>query len=293
MEACNQTTIGSVPQASGQQQQPVIVIVQSLPTHGSVQQKRSDEEHYRKFFPKKTIKGLSVFMLVAGILSMLFQISLIFIAEAKTPRWSYRRHIAFIGQGIWCGIFPTIAGGVGIASAKKPSKCIIIALMVLSILSAVMTIPNLTIDSIGVAISTDGYHSYHAGLAATYSINLILALAAGIISIVVGAYTCQAVCCRKSTTGSVIYNPAASVAQSIPMTNLGLTSVIHTGQTAAHNQHLPAAESQSQPPAYSTLANTANEYNSSTTTQREIEEKSAPTARLLSDEGTDQYKRFY
>ena len=57
----------------------------------------------------------------------------------------------FIGQGIWCGIFPTIVGGVGIASAKKPSKCIIIALMVLSILSAVMTIPNLTFDSMGVA----------------------------------------------------------------------------------------------------------------------------------------------
>ena len=78
MEACNQTTIGSVPQASGQQQQPVIVIVQAPPTHGSVQQKRSDEEHYRKFFPQKTILGLSVFMLVAGILSMLFQVTSIF-----------------------------------------------------------------------------------------------------------------------------------------------------------------------------------------------------------------------
>ena len=77
------------------------------------------------------------------------------------------------------------------------------------------------------------------------------------------------------------------------MTNLDLTSAIHTAQTAAHNQHLPAAESQSQPPAYSTLAPAANEYNSSTTAQGEIEEKSALTAGLLSDEGTDQYKRFY
>ena len=78
MHSGNQPTIGNVPQASGQPQQPVIVIVQAPPTHGSVQQKRSDEEHYRKFFPKKTIKGLSVFMLVAGILSMLFQVTLIF-----------------------------------------------------------------------------------------------------------------------------------------------------------------------------------------------------------------------
>lgn len=290
MESGNQPTIGNVPQASGQPQQPVIVIVQAPPTHGSVQQKRSDEEHYRKFFPKKTILGLSVFMLVAGILSMLFQIALICMAQGS--RRSYRHYMAFIGQGIWCGIFPTIAGGVGIASAKKPSKCVVIALMVLSILSAAMTIPNLTFDSMGVASSTDGYYSAHAGLAAAYSINLILALAAGIISIVVSAYTCQAVCCRKSNAGSVMYNPTAAVAQSIPMTNLDLTSVIHSAQTAAHNQHLPVAETQSQPPAYNTLA-AANEYNSTTTTQGEKEEKSALTARQLSDEGTDKYKRFY
>jgi len=288
MESGNQPTIGSFPQATGQPQQPVIVIVQAPPTHGSVQQKRSDEEHYRKFFPKKTIFGLSVFMFVAGILSILFQIALICMAHGSHR--SYRYYIAFIGQGIWCGIFPAIAGGVGIASAKKPSKCIIIALMVLSILSAAMTIPNLTFDSMGVASST-GYYN-HAGLGAIYSINLILALAAGIVSIVVGAYTCQAVCCRKSSAGSVMYNPAAAVAQSIPMTNLDLTSVIHTAQTAAHNQRLPVAETQSQPPAYNTLA-TTNEYNSTTTTQGEKEEKSALTARPLSDEGTDQYKRFY
>ena len=78
METGNQNTIGGIPQASGQQQDPVNVIVLALPTHGSVQQKRSDEELYRKFFPKKSILGLSVFMLVAGILSMLFQVTLAF-----------------------------------------------------------------------------------------------------------------------------------------------------------------------------------------------------------------------
>ena len=89
-----------------------------------------------------------------------------------------------------------------------------------------------------------------------------------------------------------MYNPAAAVAQSVPMTNLDFTNVIHIAQTAAHNQHLPVAESQSQPPAYNTLAAT-NEYNSTTTAQGEKDEKSALTARQLSDERTDQYKRFY
>ena len=89
-------------------------------------------------------------ILVSIFIPGLFQIALICMAEGS--RWSYRHHIYYIGQGIWCGIFPTIAGGVGIASAKKPSKCIIIALMVLSILSALMTIPRLKIDGLGVAM---------------------------------------------------------------------------------------------------------------------------------------------
>ena len=89
-----------------------------------------------------------------------------------------------------------------------------------------------------------------------------------------------------------MYNPTAAVAQSVPMTNSDFTSVIHTAQTAAHSQHLPVAETQSQPPAYNTLAAT-NEYESTTNVQGEKEEKSALTARQLSDEGTDQYKRFY
>ena len=62
MESGNQPTIRNVPQASGQPQQPVVVIVQAPPTHGSVQQKRSDEEYYCKFFPKKTILGLCLYV---------------------------------------------------------------------------------------------------------------------------------------------------------------------------------------------------------------------------------------
>ena len=55
-----------------------------------------------------------------------------------------------IGQGIWCGIFPAVAGGLGIASAKNPSTCIINTLMVLSILSAAMAVPNLAFDGLGI-----------------------------------------------------------------------------------------------------------------------------------------------
>ena len=52
-----------------QQQQPVIVIVQA-PVAGT-----SDDDHFKKFFPKKAVKAISITMLVAGALSAIFQVS--------------------------------------------------------------------------------------------------------------------------------------------------------------------------------------------------------------------------
>ena len=134
--------------------------------------------------------------------------------------------MAYVGQGIWCGMFSVLTGSLGISTANKPSICKIIALMVLSILSAVMSFPHMWLDAMGIdqrqhtqylyliwlfeqiktkfrqyilVIFSSTPRSCGAGdschlLMALFSLNFILALAAGIISIVISAYTCKAVC---------------------------------------------------------------------------------------------------
>ena len=82
---------------------------------------------------------------------MYSQVALLLKYDHNMNNLSWRLGMAAGGQGIWCGIFSVITGGVGITSAKKPSKCIIVALMVLSIFSAVMPIPHATLDGIGIA----------------------------------------------------------------------------------------------------------------------------------------------
>ena len=62
----------SVTQTTGHQ--PVMVIVQAP-------KQREDEEHYEKSYPKKTIFGLSGFLVVAGILSTFIQVLLLFQVE--------------------------------------------------------------------------------------------------------------------------------------------------------------------------------------------------------------------
>merc|ERR1719277_2523419 len=95
-------------------------------------------DHFKKIFPKKTVMGMSIAMIIAGALSVILQIVLIF-----------GPHLSTIGQGIWCGVFFIITGGLGMAAANKPSDCSIITLMVLSIISAVMAVPHMVFDGFG------------------------------------------------------------------------------------------------------------------------------------------------
>merc|ERR1719471_960795 len=189
-------------------------------------------------------------MIVAGVLSAILQITLI----AWPAERYYYNYLSRIGQGIWCGVFFVLTGGLGVSAAQKPSTCGIVTLMVFSIISACMAVPHMTIDGIGI-----GEHSWRSrglGFAGVlmYSILFVLGLAGGIISIVLSSYTCRAVCCRRTrNVGSVIYNPAASGAatQTIQLggaNNMDLAKLIATQQQQASQQQ------QQQPPSYNAVA---------------------------------------
>jgi len=201
-----------------QQQQPMVVIVPA-PVANT---RTPDGDHFKKFFPKKAVMGMSVAMVIAGALSAILQIPLIF-----------QPHI-HIGQGLWCGVFFIITGGLGIAAASKPSDCSIISLMVFSIMSAVMAVPRMVFDAIG---ADDGRPwRYNVGDVWLYSFLFILGLAGAIISIVLSSCTCRAVCCRISNAGS------------IPLGHLDLSKAVIVTQPAA-----ATATSDQLPPSYNTV----------------------------------------
>ena len=83
----------NLPQNSGQQ--PVIVVVQAPPTN----KQQCDEERYQKLLPKKTIMGMSVFMVVAGILSIIIQV--------KRPKVSLIRNEKGAFLSTWLLILPS------------------------------------------------------------------------------------------------------------------------------------------------------------------------------------------
>ena len=108
-----------------------------------------------------------------------------------------------------------------------------------------------------------------------YFINGILAYVAGIISIVVSAHTCQAVCRQKTSAGSVMYKPAPLHAQSIPMTDM--TSA-NAAQTAINNQRPLVPGAHGQPQAYSNMLYDAQVDNYSSWHEEEDHDENTPLA---------------
>ena len=53
-----------------QQQQPMVVIVQA-PVANTI---TPDVDHFKKFFPKKAVVGMSIAMIIAGALSAILQV---------------------------------------------------------------------------------------------------------------------------------------------------------------------------------------------------------------------------
>lgn len=281
-----------------QPQQPIVVIMQAPAMAAGT--RTSDADHFKKFFPKNAITGMSIAMIVAGVFSAIIQVTLI----AKPYEDYYDGYFAHIGQGIWCGAFFIVTGGLGMAAAKKPTNCSVITLMVFSILSALWSIPHMTIDGIG-AVDYSSRWGFDGTAVGLYSFMFILALLAGILSIVISSYTCRAVCCRRTNYGgSVMYNPgqAAVANQTIPLGNLGsdLSKVIATAQQQVN----PAQQQEQQPPAYNSLAQMyapsqayQNVYSpppaqmDSKNTAAQESAKEEPDADSVA--GGDEYKRFY
>merc|ERR1712183_1109506 len=166
-----------------------------------------EKEKIRKSFPKRTMMFLSISQIICGCLAVLFQIINIFAAQGIF-------HIinAVIGWGIWTGVIFTTYGIDGLVGAFKPSKCILIAFLVMNIISSVFPIFLIVPESIGIASVHHIYRRYYRRYDTTlalYCMMLIIGLVQAIVTIIAARYSCSAVCCGQNLNhpGTVIYAP--------------------------------------------------------------------------------------
>ncbi|XP_078481984.1 membrane-spanning 4-domains subfamily A member 4A-like [Ciona intestinalis] len=99
----------------------------------------------------KVYFGLGITQLVMGILSLGIAITALCMGSNY-----YSNYYFDTGAGIWCGVFFLICGILGCISGQKPGKCIIVASMVMTIISAVIATTMLSLETTS-ALLVDPY----------------------------------------------------------------------------------------------------------------------------------------
>merc|ERR1719158_886615 len=169
----------------------------------------NEKEKIKKSFPKRTMMILSILQIICGCLAVLFQVAHYFV---DGRRYRYGPNIYIAGWGIWTGIIFAASGIVGLIGAFKPSKCMMIAFLVLNIIASIFATLFLIVpESIGVAFFAGS--SYYEGVVNVfhlYCIMLIVGLVQALTSIVAAGYSCSAICCGENQNypGMVIYSPS-------------------------------------------------------------------------------------
>ena len=107
---------------------PQVVIM--VPTSNTLKPKLQ----YEKRFPKKIVVCLSSIQLCMALLAIITQLIGI---STRYPE------MAYIGAGIWCGIFFGLSGFFGILAGRKQSYSTIVTFMVFSIIAASFCLPLL------------------------------------------------------------------------------------------------------------------------------------------------------
>jgi len=146
-------------------------------------------------------KGLGIMQIIVGLVCIV--INAVGIAFAS--------QLSFAAIGIWGGIMFIITGSFGVSAAKARTKCKIITFMVLSIISAGITVPLFICSVIGAILDTSHYYCYYSynyyyySYSSSYSCqekaNVAIAMNALLACLAIGeaiaAIWGSAICCKS------------------------------------------------------------------------------------------------
>jgi hypothetical protein len=210
----------------------------------------SDEDHFKKTFPARTVNILAIIQIVSCFLSIISHIVVLCFVGP------YYMGIELSFAGVWCGVFFGVSGFIGCLAARHPSSGRIVGFMVMSVISSCFCLPLLILPAIGIVNSEDtrmirsrfshmrDLQYTHDWLLALNVIEIFLALITAIVTIISSAYSCRAVCCRKTKgQGTVFYYPAGLQGlQGLPVTCQSVPLLAGSGD-ASLNAYTQADES--------------------------------------------------
>merc|ERR1712218_575800 len=155
-----------------------------------------------------------------------------------------------VATGIWTSVFFFISGGLAIGGARSGNKCLVVATLVMTIISAVSAGILLIISSIHLVIS----YRYSFMTPLTFGLLIVTGATMLIIAIASASLTCKPLCCGPSNQGTVHYNP--NLVNQVATLNI-TTLQDPQAHPSTSVQLLPSS---SAPPAYQDVAGVGSNY---------------------------------
>ena len=171
-------------------QPQVIYIVQSNAPRQSV----------RESYAARTAAVLGGLLILGGLAVLVADI--VGIVHGSAP----------IATGIWTSVFFIVSGGLAIGGARSGNKCLVVATLVMTVISAVSAGILLILASIQIGGEAykcsdggGGRYSYNYGGnygctgAAVLGLQIGVSLALLVAAVVLASLTCRPLCCRPAT----------------------------------------------------------------------------------------------
>ncbi|KAJ8023593.1 Protein O-linked-mannose beta-1,4-N-acetylglucosaminyltransferase 2 [Holothuria leucospilota] len=140
---------------------------------------------------------------IMGILQIVFGGIELAIGIAVIVIPNYYFYQDYVGWGIWTGVFAIVTGFLGVFSVR--TKCMVIAYMVTSIITAVMSAGCCLYAIIGASRSSISYYYRETANLALYIILCIIVFSQMVISIIGASFTCNAICSTTGQPQQVVY----------------------------------------------------------------------------------------
>jgi len=162
--------------------------------------------------------------------------------------------------GIWTSIFFFVSGGLAIGGARSGSKCLVVATLVMSIISAVSAGILLIMSAISLKIF--GYRYWYEGSPVSYALLIAMGVLMLAIAIASASLTCYPLCCQSTKQGAVHYNPnqvpASVLVNADQMAALSLPPLqnLHTHSSTSVKLLSDSAD----PPTYQDVAGVGSTY---------------------------------
>merc|ERR1712018_1090783 len=199
-----------------------------------------DKVNIKDVYNIKAATALGVIHIICGLIALCSDIA-----------GMVNEQFAF-ATGIWTSVFFFVSGELAIGGARSGNKCLVVATMVMSIISAVSAGILLIMSALALEFFGNRYHYRQIG---PYSYALLIAMGATmlIVSIASASLTCSPLCCRSTNQvpASMIVN-----ADQIAALNLPAVQDLKTQPSTSVKLLSESAE----PPTYQDVAGVGSKY---------------------------------